>query len=185
MNMLSIFRRRAIYKAMSRKRLPYVIRTVLYVCKGNVCRSPIAEFISKKIANTHGLLDIQFYSRGLEVTKKNPPSKGAVAVCTSNSIDISSHESTAVNDDIVNDSDIILVMEYDQMVNMIQRYPSIEKKVFLLPVFFGKKYKGSSSWIISDPYGRSLNTYVTCYLQIQQCIEGFFHKLMESQKIAR
>lgn len=166
---------------MVKKIIPSVVKNVLYICKGNVCRSPIAEFISKQIAHTHGLHDVQFYSRGLEVTKKNPPSEGAAAVCAANGLDILSHVSMPVNDDIVNDADIIVVMEYGQMENLIQRYPFIEQKVFLLPVFFDEEYKGSSSWIISDPYGCSINTYKTCYLQIQQCIKGFFNKILSNR----
>jgi len=162
---------------MAKKHLPSVINSVLYICKGNVCRSAMAEFISNQIGSVYGIHDIKFCSRGLEVTRQNPASEGARAISTANGIDMSSHVSMPVSQDVMDDVDLVLAMEYGQMTELILRYPSSEKKIFLLPYFFDNKYKGTSSWIIRDPYGCSLDVYQNCYFQIRQCIEGFFKKL--------
>lgn len=39
------------------------MKKVLFVCHGNICRSPMAEFIARDLAKKAGLSDVEFASK--------------------------------------------------------------------------------------------------------------------------
>lgn len=39
------------------------MKRVLFVCHGNICRSPMAEFIARNLAQKAGLSDVEFDSK--------------------------------------------------------------------------------------------------------------------------
>jgi len=163
-----------IYLKESKKKLPKKIDNILFICKGNVCRSAMAEYISRKISGNFGLSDLKFYSRGLDVRVKNSSPLNAIVVCQSNGIDLSQHKSVMVDKGIVRDADLVFTMEYQQSRILLKHFPGISHKVFLLPRFYDKRYAGLSSTIIKDPYGRSMSDFQKCYMHITQCLNNFF-----------
>lgn len=57
--------------------LPDIPRSFLFVCKGNVCRSPFAEQLARKIAEKENYKNMTFFSAGLEVKNPNSPPEEA------------------------------------------------------------------------------------------------------------
>ena len=170
-----------IYLKESKKKLPKKINRILFICKGNVCRSAMAEYISRKISESLGLSALKFYSRGLDVKVKNSSPLHAIVVCQSNGIDLSHHKSTMVDKDIIREADLILTMEYRQSRALLKMFPEISHKVFLLPRFYDRRYTGLPSIIIRDPYGRSMSDFQRCYLHITQCLNNLYSEIKKSR----
>ncbi|MCJ7616204.1 MAG: low molecular weight protein arginine phosphatase [Desulfobacterales bacterium] len=145
------------------------IKHILFVCTGNICRSPFAEGLLKKLVQKKGVDDIVADSAGLLALPGNSASGLAQKVAAEYDVDLSGHIAKSVKEDIVDRSDLILVMENSHIKNLLNDFPEAEGKVFLIRRFarFGSKNRG-----VADPYGLNYEAYRFCFLDIQDCISG-------------
>ncbi|MEI8313054.1 MAG: glycine hydroxymethyltransferase, partial [Verrucomicrobiota bacterium] len=74
-------------------------RHVLFVCTGNICRSPMAEGLFRKL--TAGLKGITTESAGLSAASGAPPSTDAVRVLAEKEVDISKLRSQPVTEKLL------------------------------------------------------------------------------------
>src|SRR5436305_10224460 len=63
------------------------VKSVLFVCTGNICRSPIAEGLFRRLIGNRR--DIEVASAGVHAVRGQPPSLYAVQVCEDERVDIS------------------------------------------------------------------------------------------------
>jgi glycine hydroxymethyltransferase len=142
------------------------MKTVLFVCTGNICRSPMAEGIFRHV--TRGRRDINVISAGIGATPGQPPSPYAVDAVKQLGIDISQQRSRQLTSDIIRQADYIFGMTHSHVDTVFLLYPQAAEKTFLLREFddtldiFEKD--------ISDPIGGSLEVYLNCRDQIEQGI---------------
>ncbi len=143
------------------------IRHILFVCMGNICRSPFAEGLLKKLVQKKGVYDIVADSAGLLALPGHGASSMAQKVAAEYDVDLSGHIAKSVKEDIVDRSDLILVMEKAHAENLLDAFPEAESKVFLIRHFasFGSRNRG-----IADPYGLNYEAYRFCFLDIQDCV---------------
>jgi len=87
------------------------IKHILFVCTGNICRSPFAEGLLKKLVQKKRLDDIVADSAGLLALTGNSATGLAQKVAAEYDVDLSSHIAKSVKEDILDRSDLILVME--------------------------------------------------------------------------
>ena len=145
------------------------IKHILFVCTGNICRSPFAEGLLKKLMQKKGLDDIVIDSAGLLALPGNSASSLAQKVAAEYDVDLSGHIAKSVKEDIIAGSDLILVMENSHAKDLLDAFPEAEDKVFLIRRFarFGSRDRG-----IADPYGLNYEAYRFCFLDIQDCVSG-------------
>ena len=145
------------------------IKHILFVCTGNICRSPFAEGLLKKLVQKKGLDDIVIDSAGLLALPGNSASGLAQKVAAEYDVDLSGHIAKSVKEDIIAGSDLILVMENSHAKDLLDAFPEAEDKVFLIRRFarFGSRDRG-----IADPYGLNYEAYRFCFLDIQDCVSG-------------
>ena len=145
------------------------IKHILFVCTGNICRSPFAEGLLKKLVQKNRLDDIVADSAGLLAFPGNSATGLAQKVAEEYDVDLSGHIAKSVKEDIVDRSDLILVMEYSQAKELLDAFPEAEDKVFLIRRFasFGSKDRG-----VADPYGLNYEAYRFCFLDIQDGVSG-------------
>ena len=79
------------------------MKTVLFVCTGNVCRSPMAEAIFRRVVQGRG--NYRVLSAGLGAMEGQPPSALAVQVIKEIGMDISSQRSRMLTPDLVQQAD--------------------------------------------------------------------------------
>ena len=81
---------------------------VLFVCTGNICRSPMAQYLMRGRAEQHGLAVLTL-SCGLQL-EDTPASAHAVTVVGDRGFDMTAHRSRIINEDLVKASDLVLAM---------------------------------------------------------------------------
>ena len=154
------------------------IKHILFVCTGNICRSPFAEGLLKKLVQKNGLDDIVADSAGLLALPGNSATGLAQKAAEEYDVDLSGHIAKSIKEDIVDRNDLILVMEYSQAKELLDAFPEAEDKVFLIRRFarFGSKDRG-----IADPYGLNYDAYRFCFLDIQDGVSGLAEYLSTGQ----
>jgi len=150
------------------------IKNILFVCMGNICRSPFAEGLLKKLVQKKGLDGIVADSAGLLALTGNHASSLAHKVAAEYGVDLSGHVAKSVKEAMVNKSDLILVMENSHTKILLDTFPEAENKMFLVRRFarFGSKNRG-----VTDPYGLTYEAYRFCFLDIQDCVSGLAEHL--------
>jgi len=142
------------------------MKTILFVCTGNVCRSPMAEGIFRQAVQ--GRSDYRVLSAGLGAMEGQPPSLYAVQAVKELGIDISGQRSRMLTAELVHEADYIFGMTHSHIDTVMLLYPHAAEKTFLLREFdetldlFEKD--------ISDPIGGAYEVYLNCRDQIEQGI---------------
>lgn len=149
---------------------------MLFVCTGNICRSPMAEGLFVERLRKGERPDISVSSAGIFANPGNIPDPFAVKVAREAGVDISEHRARVVNNDNLNWADIVLVMESAQREFVSMVFPTQSAKVALLGDFNRSRGGGGE---IEDPYGSSLEDYRTCFERIREAIRGFIQSLSD------
>src|SRR5436189_2627690 len=153
------------------------MKTILFVCTGNVCRSPMVEGIFRQA--TRGRGDYRVLSAGLGAMEGQPPSPYAVQAVRELGIDISGQRSRMLTSELVHQADFIFGMTHSHIDTVMLLYPYAAEKTFLLREFdetldlFEKD--------ISDPIGGSYEVYLNCRDQIEQGIASLLRFLEQSE----
>src|SRR5207248_65287 len=142
------------------------MKIILFVCTGNVCRSPMAEGLFRHAVKGRG--DFRALSAGVGAIEGQPPSAYAVEALRELGIDISQQRSRMLSAELVNQADYIFGMTHGHVDAINLLYPQAAEKTFLLREFdetldvFEKD--------IPDPIGGSYEVYLDCRDQIEQGI---------------
>lgn len=136
---------------------------ILFVCSGNTCRSPMAEYLCKSILMENKEIEVE--SAGIFAKENDEPSIYAIKVMGEKGIDISSHRSRKLNRTLVEKSSLILVMTKNQAELLKEMFPEFGHKIFTL---------GSED--IEDPYGKSIEEY----REVRDKIEEEVKKLVKN-----
>ncbi len=142
---------------------------ILFVCSGNICRSPMAEgyfraFIPRRLKNK-----IRIVSAGTLGIFGRPASLETIEVMHERSIDIIAHRSQGVTKKLVENSNIIFALAYDHFEILTNYFPDRKKDIYLLQSF--KRNKPSRKDSITDPIGLDFETYLRCRDTIEEEIK--------------
>ncbi len=141
--------------------------SILAVCTGNICRSPMAEGILRGMLSA--CRDITISSAGTHAVEGNPASEFAVIASFEQGVDISGHRARVLTPDMIKRSHVILCMEPSHIEWVISADVHASERVFNVAKFSGGKKRNA----IDDPYGCSLREYRQCFLDLRLCLDNF------------
>jgi glycine hydroxymethyltransferase len=141
-------------------------KTVLFVCTGNVCRSPMAEGLFRKMIA--GRPDLQVSSAGVSTYPGQRPSPHAIEVLAKVGIDISSTRSKPLTEQLVQQATWIIAMTRSHLDSIFYQYPEAAEKTYLLREF----EPGAASFDIADPIGLGIDAYEEARVTIENALPG-------------
>jgi glycine hydroxymethyltransferase len=154
------------------------MKTILFICTGNVCRSPMAEGLFRHAV--HGRGEFRVLSAGLGAVNGQPPTPHSVTAMRELGIDISGQRSRQLTGDLVRQADFIFGMTHGHVDTIGLMYPQAAEKTFLLREFDESLEPYEKD--ISDPIGSPYQIYTGCRDQIEQGIASVLN-FMEQHNI--
>jgi len=151
------------------------VKLAVIVCTGNVCRSPIAEYLLRQLLGKTS--EWKVCSAGVSAIKGSPASEMAVTVMKERGIDISGHRSRPFDAELASKATVIFVMTRTHLKEIVSKYPFAKEKVFLLKSFHPSP-QGEED--IIDPVGLDIKKYREICDEIYACLPGvveFMQKL--------
>lgn len=135
---------------------------VLFVCAGNICRSPLAEAIARRGARERGL-DLEFESAGVSAFDGGWPTPEAFQVAREHGLDLSAFRSRALTAEAVRNADLVLAMTAAQR----ERVRSLGARRALVVTELGS----GSGRDVADPYGFDISVYRRLYAELESEID--------------
>ncbi len=153
------------------------MKTFLFICTGNICRSPMAEGLFRHAVQ--GRTEYRAISAGLGAVNGQPPSAYSVQAMKELGVDISRQRSQMLTADLVKQADYILGMTHSHVDTVMLLYPAAAEKTFLLREFDDTLDPFEKD--ISDPIGGSYEVYLNCRDQIEQGIASLLRFLSQHE----
>lgn len=114
-------------------------RTLLFVCSGNTCRSPMAEAIARSVLDTGRVRaaegetpPVAVASAGVMAMPGAPASEEAVRVMRDRGIDLSGHRSQPLTRELINKADAIFTMTSAHRDAVVELAPDAAEKTLRL-----------------------------------------------------
>lgn len=145
------------------KVVPEVFNSVLFICVGNICRSPTAEFLMRH-AGVGSRLRVSSAGLGALVGQGMDPL--ALALLHEHGLDGNSHRARQVDADMLAGADLILAMERRHLNALIRQAPEVSGKAFLLG-------KWQDEREIPDPYRQSYAAFQQSYGLIDEGVRSW------------
>ena len=146
---------------------------VLFVCTGNTCRSPMAEYIMKHLLKENGVENVSVSSAGIYASEGKPMSENSAKALKTLGIDYAGeHKSRRFTGDMAKEQDLILTVTDDHKACIPVRLDNM---------FSFREYVGVQD--VGDPYGSNEEIYLNSAKQIYIAVQKIIEKLKKSELI--
>lgn len=153
------------------------MRSVLFVCTANICRSPTAAAVFRKLLARKGKDDaFEIASAGThEYHVGKPPFPTAVEVSKQRGYDITQHVARRVVPDDFDHFDLILAMDKANVASLRTIAPTRSKQKIELLLEYGDRYHGEE---VPDPYGGEVQDFERALAMIEDGCKGLVKLLV-------
>jgi protein-tyrosine phosphatase len=156
------------------------IKRVLFMCMGNTCRSPAAEYIAKAIKSNElhdKLKEVEFDSAGFFNFYKYAQPETVEFVEGNYDIEMSDFKGKVVDNEMLEEQDLILVMQERHMKRLKRKFkevPNLEEKAAILLEFAGEKNTN-----IPDPMNLSPQEYEEVMRKVEKGVKKSLEKIKQ------
>ena len=150
--------------------------SVLFVCMGNICRSPTAEGVFRKLVHEHGLEDyFEIDSAGTHAYHVgNPPDERARKAALARGLDLAKLRARQVGHADFENFDHILVMDRDNLDTLSFVCPRTHAHKIKLFLEFAPGVKVKE---VPDPYSGGEKGFEQVLDLVEKAAVGFLHSV--------
>lgn len=133
------------------------MKSIMFVCTGNICRSPMAHgYMQKKVYDLKKENEYLISSCGTNANQGEKATYNAVKAMESYGVDLTKHRATPIESSNIENYDLVFALTESHKTIILKIYPSLKDKVFTLKEYIDNKqiYKN-----IDDPWGLDITVY--------------------------
>ncbi len=145
-------------------------RRFLFVCTGNTCRSPMAQFLFARMSREAGL-PWTVVSAGVAAAAGAPLSSGAVAALAERGVTGVKHAATPVDAAMLDAADAVYALAREHADALKARFPAAASKVKVL-----RAAAGLTPADVEDPVGEDEAVYAATAAAIEEALEIVLEK---------
>ncbi len=146
-------------------------RSFLFVCHGNIIRSPLASALLKRALVQRGQTAISVTSAGLGAKQGRSADERVIQAARELGVSLDEHRAQSLTAKLVAEADVIFVMDFRNEAVLLARFPEAKAKVSLLTYSCDHGHP-SEDKEIADPYRGSLDDVRQCGRVIRSYIQG-------------
>jgi protein-tyrosine phosphatase len=147
---------------------------ILFVCTGNICRSPMAEGLLRHRLAQEGLSKRhRVASAGVWALDGHAASEHSITVMAERDIEISHHIAHTITAGDVAEAELILVMSREHQDVIGSTWPQYSWKVYRISEMADKRRD------VRDPYGGPIDEYRSCADTIEQYLDRGYDRILE------
>ena len=158
--LLHPWRRRSSLRRLARLPGP---GTVLFVCHGNICRSPYAAAVARRLLPATVAVESAGF---IDADRPSPPQ--AITVAGERGLDLSPHRSQVIELGHVREVDLIVVMDSEQRHRLVSSRPELGGRVVLLGDLDPEPITRRT---VLDPVEQPAEVFRSCYDRIDRCVD--------------
>lgn len=141
------------------------MKTVLFVCTGNTCRSPMAACLFNSFCERQGDHRFRAISAGVQAFPGDPASEGALRAMKRRGLSLWWHRAQPVSSQLLESVDLIVCMSPSHAEALRRRFPLFEERI------------RTFSQPISDPFGGDDAVYEQTACTLETEIAALYHLL--------
>lgn len=126
------------------------MKSILFVCLGNICRSPMAEMMMRNLVEQANLSDqIEVQSAATSMYEiGNSPHAGAIAKLKEKDVPIVKHQARQITDDDFEKFDYIVGMDNSNIDDLMSMVPNkkVQSKIFMATSVLDTPYQIQDPW---------------------------------------
>ena len=145
---------------------------LLFVCFGNICRSPFAEAVAAKLTKKYGDRVVVTSAGTYQMSGRESPAD-AIEVARTLDFDLAQHRSRVLDDGMVEDATIIFVFDTKNRFTILSRFGALKNS----PILLGHLDPSNKSGEIADPFGHGRTAFDRAYRQIETSIRALEDQL--------
>jgi protein-tyrosine-phosphatase len=152
------------------------MKTILLVCTGNICRSPLAAALLQRALSQRGVEGVDVASAGTGAWDGAPVSEGAYLVGLERGLDLSGHRARLLTRELVEGADLILTMARHHRARVDELGGGAEQRVFVLGEYAGREGEEAE---VSDPFGGDLDVYRDTCAELEAFIDAVVERIVK------
>jgi len=149
---------------------------ILFICSGNICRSPMAAELLRARARGAGMEDLVVDSAGTLGIEGEPASRETIAAAREIGLDVTSHRSKGVTEAGVRGADLVLVMERQHLDDLARRFRGPGRRLLLGAFEHGPEPRDDAR-DVDDPHGDPIGVHRVCLGTIEGCVDNLLRFL--------
>lgn len=164
--------------ASRQRRVPQGARSFLFVCFGNIMRSPMAERMLRRAIHERGIQGVQVKSAGIHASPGSEAHPRAQIAAQELGLPLDDHRSQLLIGSMMDEADAIFAMDFQNKAELLTLFPQAAHKIFMLGAY-AEAAKGCE---IPDPYFGDQDETLRCYRVLQTCVENLTESLWPDRR---